>query len=105
MRRVDERNVPWRDRENGVLDEVLPGLLASGWKEALGEGRGLRRGFSFVLRLTGRWKVMNGLGLRRCSDGERLVRKLWDLALRILAGCCWCFECDEEEELGSLSRC
>lgn len=103
LRRVDERRVPWRDSENAVLEDTLPGLLASGWNGALGEGRGLRRNFSFVFRLTGCWKVMNGLGLRRCSDGERLVRKLCDLAFRILAG--WCLECDEEEEWGSFSRC
>lgn len=103
FRRVEERNVPWRESEKGFLVDMLPGLLASGWNDALGEGRGLRRGLSFVLRLTGRWKVMNGLGLLRCSDGDRLVRKLWDLAFRILAG--WCLECDEEEEWGSLSRC
>lgn len=102
LRRLDERRVPCRERvEKGLLVDMLPGLLASCWEWALGES-GLRR-LSLVVRLTGRWKEINGVGLRRCSDGERRVRKLWDLAFRILAG--WCLWCGVAEDRGPFSRC
>lgn len=73
LREWVDREVPCRDKENGLFDDMLPGLLLSGCDiEMLLFCEGLRLRSIFELpRLNG----MNefGLGL---SDGERRVRKL-----------------------------
>lgn len=93
LRRLEERNVPWRDSANGLFElDWLPGLFAASeccWPLD-GEHDGDRRLIStwLVVRLIGRcWNEMNGPGVRRDSMvGERRVRKLCDLAFRIFAG-------------------
>lgn len=84
LRECVDRKVPCRDKENGLFDDMLPGLLLSGCDiEMLLFCEGLRlRSILEVSRLKG----MNEFGLR-LSDGERRVRKLWDLALRIIGKC------------------
>lgn len=88
FRECDERKVPWRDNENGLFDDKLPGLLLSCCDRLLGlfcEGLRLRSMVD-VVRFNAPWKGMKELGLRR-SDGDRRVRKLCDLALRIFGKC------------------
>lgn len=81
-----DRNVPCRDNENGLFDDILPGLLLSGCDIDMllfWDGLLLR---SMVVLDVPRLNGINEFGLR-LSDGERRVRKLWDLALRILGRC------------------
>lgn len=85
----DERNVPCRDNENGLFDDALTGLTLFSCDICdtlvfglFCDGLRLRSNGAVTPKLNG----MNELGLRR-SDGERRVRKLCDLALRILGRC------------------
>lgn len=79
--------MPWRDNENGLFDDILPGLLLSCCDIDIVLGLfcdGLRfRSRVFVVL---NWNGINELGLL-LSDGERRVRKLCDLALRIFGKC------------------
>lgn len=88
LRRCDDRNVPWRDNENGLLDDMLPGLFPSCCDKLLGLFCDGLRFLSMVdvVRLSAPWNCKKELGLRR-SDGDRRVRKLCDLALRIFGKC------------------
>lgn len=73
LREYVDRKVPCRDKENGLFDDMLQGLLLSGCDiDTLLFCEGLRlRSILEVPRLNG----INEFGLR-LSDGERRVRKL-----------------------------
>lgn len=94
LRRCDERSVPCRDNENGLFDDDDPGLRLSCCDRlhALFCDSEFFR-FSlllllllFVFKCNGPWNGTNGPGLLFSDGDRRIVRKLCDLALRILAG-------------------
>lgn len=73
LRECVDCRVPCRDKENGLFDDMLQGLLLSGCDiDTLLFCEGLRlRSILEIPRLNG----INEFGLR-LSDGERRVRKL-----------------------------